>query len=139
MDELEDARIKQQRQVGNTTTLTISGGQVGVINLGEVQGSIQATVQALAGQGGQQEQVATVIKELADTISKSSLGSTEKKDALEVVDGIASQVKEAPEKRQPAGILKSLILGFPIMISAAKNLVELWGTCGPLIKAHLGL
>jgi len=134
LDELDDARERQQRAI----SMTFTNSPVGVINLGEVQGNIQATVEALAGRGGRHQEVAAAIKELADAISKSSLVDAQKKEALDVVETIASQVDGPPEKRS-AGILKAMLGGFPAMISTAKAVVELWGKYGPLITGHLGL
>jgi hypothetical protein len=51
MDELEEERRKLQPSVVNNLSFG-DHNQIGVINLGPVQGSIKATVQTIASQGG---------------------------------------------------------------------------------------
>lgn len=119
-------------------TVNVIGGQVGVINLGDVQGSINASVQSLVRQGEQQEQVANAIRDLAAAISGSGLTNSQKKEALDVIDTVATQAKEPPEKRN-LGIVKALLVGLPSLISAAKGATDLWDKFGPMIRGHFGL
>jgi hypothetical protein len=117
--------------------VTVSGGQVGVINLGAVQGNIEANVQTLAAQGGAQEKFADAIRQVAAAVSGSDLSEPEKKDALEMIDTLTVQAKEPPEKRV-GGVLKAVFTALPAAIGAAKGLTDLWEKFGPIIKAHFG-
>lgn len=118
--------------------VNVSSSQGVVINLGPVQGSINTHVQALMSAGGGQEKVADAIRQISAAISDSALGDAQKKDALELVDAVAVQAKEPPEKRN-GGIVKATLGMLPTVIASAKGAMDLWDKFGPIIRAHFGI
>lgn len=117
----------------------VTGGHIGVINLGEVQGSINATVQSLTNQGGQHEDLAKAIKELTEAVSNSTLSVSEKKDALEILNTVATTAQQPAAKRASPGTMKAVLAGFSTLIGTAKNVADLWEKYSHLIRSHLGL
>lgn len=123
---------------GKNVNVNISGGQVGVINLGQVQGNIEASVQVLSQRSPHERDVADAIRQLAESISGSGLAVQEKKEALEVVNSIATEAQKSTETRS-VGMLKAALSTLPSMIATAKTTVELWDKISPLIRQYFGL
>ncbi len=120
-------------------SINITNSNVANLNLGEQIGQIESVVQAIAAKNTNEDQkFAEAVRSLTEAIKKDTqLGDPEKKEAAQVLTEIAEQAQAPPEQRS-SGKLKALLAGFPTMISVAANLVELWGSFGPVIRGYFG-
>lgn len=118
--------------------ITITG-QVANLNLGEQIGSINAALTNLNSQGMGGEQIASALTDLTNAILHTSLLTEQQKtEAIETVSTIAQQAEATPDKRSK-GLLRSVLLGFPILIERAKDATELWDKWSPALKSYFGL
>ncbi len=91
-------RSIMSKKTSQDITVT-KGGIIDVVSNAPVTGSITANIKALAHQGDQEKEVASAIEKLADAITKSGLGGAKKKEALDVVNDVATQANTPPDKR----------------------------------------
>jgi hypothetical protein len=83
--------------------------------------------------------VATAIRELSEAIQRSSaIKDHQKQEALQVIAEIAKQAETKPEARS-SGIVRALIVGFPLVIGVAADVTTLWDKYVPLIRAFFGI
>ena len=121
-----------------TVNVMISGGTVGVLNLGKVMGSIHSNVESLSTGGGQAAEVGRAITEIAEAIKQSAIPDSQKKDALETIDAVSSQAKEQPEKRSTI-VIKALLSSLPGLIAGAETATKLWEKYGAVVRGYFGL
>ncbi len=124
----EACKLLCQRFMKSTSqqsiSINVSGGQIGNLNLGKIIGNINTSLKSIEADAG--DKVATAIKAVGDSIlSSKDLSETSKKDALEQLDGLATEAKAAePERKQ--GIAKSLLTSLDSLLATAGRAGEIW-------------
>ena len=120
-------------------TVHIQSSNVANLNLGSQVGTINAALQTISGGDAQQKEFARALEQLTQAVlAEPALQSAEKQEVMDALSTIAEQAAKKPEARSK-GMLKAAVAWLPTAVSAAKNLTELWGTLGPIIKGHLGI
>lgn len=114
--------------------ITISNNS-GIIALQSTLSNIDMRVGIIRQTGN--EELASALKELTESVTGSALTETDKKRALEQVDSLAEQAEKQPGERKHAYIDGAMsVLGS--MLSAAANLATIWAACQPVIAAFFG-
>ncbi|MGA2001286.1 MAG: hypothetical protein ABSG52_14950 [Terriglobales bacterium] len=125
-------------EMPNTVQINITGGNVANLNLGKQVGTINATIQAFANADDTHQELAKALKELTEAVmTDGKLSDGQKKEATEVLAGIAEQAQATPENRS-LGTLKAMVAGFPTVIAAAEQVTKLWESWGPAIRTYFG-
>jgi hypothetical protein len=124
---------------GNRTAIHIHNSNVANINLGSQIGVINANLQSLTRGDETQQEFARAIEQLAQAVaSESALEEAQKQEIVEAITTISEEASKKPGERSNA-TLKALAAWIPTAISAANNLVTLWRSTGPTIKAFFGI
>jgi hypothetical protein len=118
-----DKRIIEKNlppSVGNTI-FNLSNSTISGLNLGTVMGSLNASVQILQTQGGQQ--LAEAIEKLTNAIGNSKeIKDADRKDLLENVAQISTEASSQRDQRKP-GVLKASLAFLTTSLAAAKELI----------------
>lgn len=123
---------KSKRTFMKKVQINISGGQVGNLNLGKVSGDLNANLESIAQNGG--DEVAMNLKELAEKILKSdSLSDGEKKSTIEEVNELTNQLSKPNEERKPV-LIKSLTKSIDGILSTTKMIAPIWSKTVGLIN-----
>ena len=118
------------------TNITVSGGNVGVINTGTVQ-RLDSSITVMRERGN--DDLARAIKELTNAvIASQQVNDSAKNEILEQLDFLADQVMSEAGTRR-TGTIKSILAGMKDTLSVAANLVVLWDRLGPLLRGAFGV
>lgn len=108
------------------------------VNLGTQLGTINAILQSVEEQAGSKE-IVKALRELTDAVARDANYKEHKKqDALEVIEAIAKQAETKTQARSN-GTIKAMVSGLPHLLSASKDILDLWDRCWPAIKHHFGM
>jgi hypothetical protein len=115
--------------------ITIRGGTVGQVNLGQVQGNIETHVSAVTGPSAAEFKAA--VKAFAEAVAKDrKLGERERGEVLEGLDYIAEEASKPPSQRRMT-VLQRTIQQLPTLLSLAEQGKTAWDTFGPIITGFL--
>ncbi len=118
-----------------TIQLNIQNSSIANLNLGSQLGTINAALQSISGQEGQQE-LAQALKQLTEAVlSNANLPGSEKQEVVQALSTIAEQAEKKPENRS-AGTLKAVVAWLPTILSTAADLTALWDKYVPVIRAY---
>jgi hypothetical protein len=119
----------------NNQTVSVSGGNVGVINFGNVH-DIQVNLQSLTESGSQD--IVEPLAKLTDAIlnAKEADGPT-KNELLEQVATLTALATAKPEERKP-GVVKALLSAIKDGAGAINSAAGAWTAVEPLLKGHFG-
>lgn len=120
----------------NNQHVTVSGGNVGVINMATAR-DIQATLEKITQNGD-----LGIADKLAD-LTNAILNTDEaedgvKNDLLEQVAYLAQQASAKPDERKP-GPVKAIIAGIKDGAGAISSAAGAWNAVEPLLKGHFGI
>lgn len=121
------------------TTISISGGNFGVLNTGQLGdvGAIEVHIQALCTAG--HPDLAKALSALTEAVKQSGdLRPEQRSEVLDQLNEIARQAALAPERRARPGIVKALLHGVATTLGTAGSLAEVWSTWGAGIKTFFG-
>ncbi len=107
-------------------------GDVGMINTGEVYGSINVKLEKL--KESNQKELATAFSDLANTIKYSHISEEDERNQIEALDFLVDQ-SEIPQEKRKYGIINAT----ERVLSSATNLVTVWDRVRPLILKALGI
>ncbi|MDA8340513.1 MAG: hypothetical protein M0Z70_14530 [Nitrospiraceae bacterium] len=113
------------------TTIYV-GGDVGVINTGQIYGSIQVNIETL--KESNQAELAEAFNRLTEAIKDSDVDDKTRYEQMENVDFLITQFKVPQEKRKH-GVIKAI----ERFLSNAANLTTIWEQVGPFIMKTLGI
>jgi hypothetical protein len=111
-------------------------GDVGVINTGQVFGSINSTVKRFSGTGA--TELANALLHLAQGIKDPNIDEAEKLEHLEKIEFLAAQ-REIPEAQRKKGPIKAVVQGLDRCLGTAASLAMLWGQFAPTITKAFGI
>lgn len=119
--------------------LNIHNSNIANLNLGSQVGTINAALQTISSEDGNQQEFANAIKELTEAIiSQNELKDDQKREAVQALSTVAAEAQKKPEERS-TGTLKAIIAYIPTIISSVSQLESLWEKVGPTIRGYLGL
>jgi hypothetical protein len=119
----------------NNQTVSVSGGNVGAINFGNVH-EIQVSLQSLTESGAQA--IVEPLAKLTDSILNSGdADERTKNELLEQVATLTALATTKPEERKP-GVVKALFSAIKDGAGAITSAAGAWGAVEPLLKAHFG-
>jgi hypothetical protein len=129
--------LGMHRPSGLATTINISGGIVGGVNLGTIVGDMNTAMIPLQATAGGEE-VAQALKRLTEAVAAADeLG--EKRG--EIIESLAVVTEEAalPPDRRKGHVVKGLLERMGPALSAVANLTQIWGAVYPLLANWFGL
>lgn len=136
------ARYPVKRSVivaGGTTTnnhISISGGQIGVINTGDIQ-SLNQNISNLYAASA--TDLANNVKNFSQAVIKDEkLNNGQKAEIIEGLDFVTKEVFKKPEHRK-TNIVKLLIEKISSTTQFAANALTIWQILLPLLEKYLGL
>jgi hypothetical protein len=120
----------------NNQSVTVTGGQVGAINFGNVD-EIQVHLQAMTqnGEGGVADALATLTNAV---LHANEVDESVKNELLEQLAFITQQASAKPEERKP-GAIKAMLSAVKEGAGAITNAAAAWKVVEPLLKGHFGL
>jgi hypothetical protein len=125
--------------LGNRAAVYIHNSNVANLNLGSQIGVINANLQLLSTGDETQREFARAMEQLAQAVaSESALEENQKHEIVEALTTISAEASKKPGERSRA-TLKALVGWIPTAISSGNNLVTLWHSVGPTIKAFFGI
>jgi hypothetical protein len=140
-----EIRIRRQEafpkkeSVSEKANISVTIHQAANVNLGSQVGTINAALNVISQAGGANTELAEALKRFTDQIAADShLKDTDKHETLDVIGAIVEQAEAKPETRS-SGKLRALLSGMPSMLTASKDLLELWDRISPFVKQHFGL
>ena len=120
----------------NNQTVSVSGGNVGAINFGNVH-DIQVNLQSLSESGSQD--IVEPLAKLTDAIlNAEDANEPTKNELLEQVATLTNLATAKPEERKP-GIVKALFSAIKEGAGAISSVSGAWTAVEPLLKGHFGL
>lgn len=120
----------------NNQTVSVSGGNVGAINFGNVH-EIQVNLQSLT----ETESIDLVepLAKLTDSILNARDADEQtKNDLLEQIATLTTLANSKPEGRKP-GVIKALLSAIKDGAGAISSVAGAWTTVEPLLEGHFGL
>jgi len=121
--------------LGTHQTIQV-GGDVGVINTGQVYGSINAKLERFSGT--EATQLAEAFSRIAQAIKDSNVNEEDKKEQLENVEFLVTQY-EIPEQQRKKGLIRSAIRNLGEWLPTVTNLAVIWTQYGPSIMKAFGI
>lgn len=120
----------------NNQTVTVTGGQVGAINFGNVD-EIQVHLQAMTQNG--EAAVADALAALTNSVLHASeIDEKAKNELLEQLAFVSQQANAKPEERKP-GAIKAILSAVKEGAGAITSAAGAWEAVEPLLKGHFGL
>lgn len=120
----------------NNQTVTVTGGQVGAINFGNVD-EIQVHLQAMTRNG--EAGVADALAALTTAVlNNNEVDQNAKNELLEQLAFISQQASAKPEERKP-GAIKAMLSAVKEGAGAITSAAGAWEALEPLLKGHFGL
>jgi hypothetical protein len=113
-----------------------TGGGPAIVNLGSIFGSVQQVIGTL-DQAGQVE-IASVLKDLAEAITKASGLGDDRRTYLEQVRFIAEQAAAAAESRQTS-VVRAVFESLRARLQDVASLAQVLVLTGPALARHFGL
>lgn len=119
----------------NNQTVSVSGGNVGAINFGNVR-DIQVNLQSLTESGSQD--IVEPLAKLTDAIlNAEDADESTKNELLEQVATLTALATAKQEERKP-GVVKALFLAIKEGAGAISSAAGAWTALEPLLKGHFG-
>lgn len=120
----------------NNQSISISGGQVGAINFGNVH-EIQVSLEALTQNGeiGIADRLADVTNAIMDAADASEAA---KNELLEQVAFLSSQASAKPAERKP-GAVKAVLTAIRDGAATIGSVATAWQAAEPLLTSYFGL
>lgn len=132
--------LEQELKLGISKTVTHQTiqvrGDVGVINTGQVYGSINARLEGFSGKGI--NELVEAFSRITQAIKDSNIDEEKKVEQLENIEFLVTEY-EVPEQQRRRGVVKNIIQGLEKSLSIAANLTVLWGQYGPTIMKAFGI
>ena len=120
----------------NNQNVSVSGGSVGAINLGNVR-EIQVNLQSITENGA--AELAAPLAELTDAVlNAQDADEPTKNELLDQIATLTALMNGKPEERKP-GVIKALLSGITQSAGAISSVAGAWTTVEPLLKGHFGL
>lgn len=120
----------------NNQTVSVTGGHVGAINLGNVR-EIQVNLQSLTESGAQD--MVDGLGKLTDAILNApDADEFSKNELLEQVATLTALASAKPEERKP-GVVKALFSAVKAGTEVITGAAGAWAAVAPLLKGHFGL
>lgn len=114
--------------LGNTTVYSASHGAI--LNTGTIVNSHVSTNVHV----NEMNDLARGIAGLAEAVKESQrLAEAEKKSALEILEFVAEQVAQPPEKRQKASVMRAAWNGLQLLLSACSNVAQIYLAISPTV------
>jgi len=128
--ELERALTPAGGVIVQEITITVSGGQIGTLNLGTIVGNINNNLAALDHEG--QKEVAEALKHIGEAILEDDrLDDSGKRDLTEHVQYLSEQAhKPKPER---SSIVKSALEHLEKALAVAGSAAGAWSQFGPVL------
>lgn len=122
-------------QRGRTIQINISGGQIGVLNMGMID-AIQQSL-SIVNEAGHKDAV-EAMKCLTEAIMASKdLREDDVKQALEHLEFLSGQCASPSAKRSKGGVVSAVLGGLRQLLSTAADLSQVWSTWGTKLEAAL--
>lgn len=120
----------------NNQTVSVSGGNVGAINFGNVH-DIQVNLQSLTESGSQA--LVEPLAKLTDAILNAEDANEQtKNELLEQVATLTTLAAAKPEERKP-GVIKALFFAIKEGAGAISSAAGAWTAVEPLLEGHFGI
>lgn len=120
----------------NNQAVTVNGGNVGVINYGNVN-DIQVHLQTLVQNGN--VGIADAMANLTNAIlNANDVAESQKNELLEKIAFLTEQASVPTAQRKP-GIIKSIISAVKEGADAISSIASAWGAVEPVLYGHFGL
>lgn len=120
----------------NHQSVSVTGGNVGVINFGNVE-QIQANLQSLVETGS--ADLVEPLKQLTDAIvNADEADEAAKNELLEQVATLTDLASAKPDERKP-GVVKALLSGISQGAQTIGSVAGAWAAVEPLLIGHFGL
>jgi hypothetical protein len=127
-----DLGIKEVR-VDGSVSINILNSTVGALNLGDVVGNIQVSVDVLQRSG--HAELASAMKAFTEAVAREeNLGST-RKDIIESLSAVGQQAVVPTENRR-LGVVKSLLSSIRDSVATVESLKHLWEMLEPLARNY---
>jgi hypothetical protein len=136
--DLETNRLlKEAVQVERVRIEVGPQAQVGTINLGQIAGNIENTLNQM--QDPNAESLRTALKSIAEAIvNDEQIDPKSKAELLESVEFLSESAVQQPEERR-SGILKRVIAGLSEGMATAAAAGQVWSTWAPVVGRYFGL
>lgn len=111
-----------------------------MLNTGQIRDvqNISINVSALTESGN--SDVAQALKTITEAVAASQeISDEERTEFLDQLEELSSQAALSPDKRAKPGVIKGLLSGLSVGLSAAGALAGVWSTWGASIKAFFGV
>lgn len=119
----------------NNQTVSVSGGNVGALNFGNVR-DIQVNLQSLTESGSQD--IVEPLARLTDAIlNAKDADEPTKNELLEQVASLTALATARPEERRP-GVVKALFSAIKTGAEAISSATGAWTAVQPLLRGHFG-
>jgi hypothetical protein len=130
-------RLEPQAAERAATVVNVfDGGIIGQVNLGQVIGNIETSIEAVSGP--QADDFKTAIHELVGAIrADDQLTEAARAEALEQLEYIAAAASQPPATRRNS-IVNAVLEKIPLVLTAADASVKAWETYGPHVIHFLG-
>lgn len=115
---------------GNTTinNLNLDRTTIGLLNTGTVE-NISSTISIISVEN---PEIAQTIKGFVEEVSKASLSQEEKRQILEQLSFISTEIKKPKEKRN-SSVVKALMSVIGQTISTTSSLLNIWNKVSPYL------
>lgn len=120
----------------NNQTVSVTGGNVGAINFGNVH-DIQVNLQSLTETGSQD--IVEPLAKLTDAIlNAQDADEPTKNELLEQIASLTTLATAKPEERKP-GVIKALFSAIKTGAETISSVTGAWTAVAPLLHGHFGL
>jgi hypothetical protein len=129
-----EAKLALLKEEPKVATLNISNSTIANLNLGNVMGDLNSSIQNLNAMG--RNEVAEGLKGMTEAIASSQdLGDDARKDALEHLAIVSTEAAMPPEMRK-MGPLKTSIAAIKSSIGVTAQLVSIWQGLEHILKSN---
>ncbi len=120
----------------NNQSVTVTGGNVGAINFGNVN-DIKVSLQSLV-ETGSPDMVEPLMKLTDAILNAQDADDPTKNELLDQIATLTALANSKPEERKP-GVVKALFSGIGQGAQAIGSVAGAWTAVAPLLKGHFGL
>jgi hypothetical protein len=132
--EREAESMKEEQRLGvgreHGINVNVQNSNVGVINLGVIEGDLSAAITTLRTQGS--EDIAMHLDRLREAVKNADTLGDRRGEVLQALAAVAHEAEQSPDRRKPA-VVKMLLESVSPIVATVAGLTEIWHAAYPVI------